>query len=97
MRPAARQSIIPASHGIPMQEVLKSNNPVELSYAQALLKDAGIACVVFDDHMSVLDGSMVILPRRIMVDDEDLSLATTILGDGLKAVADLSSDDADET
>ena len=69
-----------------MREVLKSNNPVELSYAEALLKNAGIGVLSFDDHMSVLDGSMVILPRRLMVDDADLEQAKTILSEGLKAL-----------
>jgi hypothetical protein len=69
-----------------MREVLKSNNPVELSYAQALLRDAKIAVLSFDDHMSVLDGSMVILPRRLMVEDEDFTRAVAILRDGLQAV-----------
>ena len=36
--------------------------------------------------MSILDGSMVILPRRLMVDDADLSQAKAILADGLKAL-----------
>jgi len=67
-----------------MREILKSNNPVDLSYAEAVLKDAGIQSVVFDDHMSVMDGSMVILPRRLMVSDEDAAAATALLKDALK-------------
>ena len=53
-----------------MREILKTNNPVELNFAEVILADAGIDCVVFDGHMSVMDGSMVILPRRLMVADE---------------------------
>ncbi|HVZ69446.1 MAG TPA: DUF2007 domain-containing protein [Rhizomicrobium sp.] len=68
-----------------MREVLKSNNPVDLSYAEAVLKDAGIHSVVFDDHMSVMDGSMVILPRRLMVADEDAGAAEALLRDALKS------------
>ena len=68
-----------------MREVLKSNNPVDLSYAEAVLKDAGIPCTVFDDHMSVMDGSMVILPRRLMVADEDAEAALSLLNDALKS------------
>ena len=66
-----------------MREVLKSNNPVDLSYAEAVLKDAGIASVVFDDQMSVMDGSMVILPCRLMVADEDMEAAKSLLYDAL--------------
>ncbi|HVP86008.1 MAG TPA: DUF2007 domain-containing protein [Rhizomicrobium sp.] len=68
-----------------MREVLKSNNPVDLSYAEAVLKDAGIPSVVFDDHMSVMDGSMVILPRRLMVADEDAEAAKALLKDALQS------------
>ena len=66
-----------------MREILKSNNPVDLSYAQAVLKDAGIGSVVFDDQMSVMDGSMVILPRRLMIADDDLEAAKSLLRDAL--------------
>ena len=69
-----------------MREVLKTNNPVQLNYAEVILGDAGIECVVFDGHMSVLDGSMVILPRRLMVANEDhlraIALLTEALGPG---------------
>jgi hypothetical protein len=67
-----------------MREVLKSNNPVELSFAEAVLKDSGIDSVVFDVNMSVLDGSMVILPRRLMVSDDDADRAVALLRDALK-------------
>jgi hypothetical protein len=67
-----------------MREVLKSNNPVELSFAEAVLKDSGIDSVVFDVNMSVLDGSMVILPRRLMVSDDDVDRAVALLRDALK-------------
>ena len=58
-----------------MKEVLRTNNPVFLSFAQAVLDEAGIDCVVFDTNMSVLEGSIGALPRRIMVADDDLSRA----------------------
>jgi hypothetical protein len=62
-----------------MREVLKTNNPVELNFAEVVLADAGIETVVFDGHMSVLDGSMVILPRRLMVADDETERALSIL------------------
>ena len=68
-----------------MKVVLKTNNPVLLNYAQSLLKDAGIACVTFDENASVMDGSLGILPRRLMVADGDLELAQSLLRDGLNA------------
>ena len=38
--------------------VLKTNNPVVLSYATHVLEEAGIDGVVFDTHASIMDGSM---------------------------------------
>lgn len=70
-----------------MRDVLKTNNPVMLDFAQVLLADAGIQAIVFDDHMSVMDGSLGILPRRLMVADDDVARATAILKDGLSETA----------
>ena len=70
-----------------MKLVLKSNNPVLLNFAQSLLRDAGIACVIFDENASVMDGSLGILPRRLMVPDDDIGRAEAILRDGLNEVA----------
>ena len=66
-----------------MREVLKTNNSVELNFAEAVLADAGIPSVVFDGHMSVMDGSMVILPRRLMVADADAEEARRLLHSAL--------------
>ena len=66
-----------------MREILKSNNPVELNFLEVVLKDAGIPSVVLDTHMSIMDGSMVILPRRLMVADDDEALARTIVAEAL--------------
>ena len=66
-----------------MRAVLKTNNPVVLNFAEVLLRDAGIAAVVFDAQASVMDGSMGMLPRRLMVDDEDYEAAQRVLTDGL--------------
>ena len=49
-----------------MRPVLKTNDPVLLSFARSLLADAQIECVVFDENASVMDGSLGILPRRLM-------------------------------
>jgi hypothetical protein len=64
-----------------MKELLRTNNFVYLSFAQAVLKDAGVEVLVFDGHMSVMEGSLGVLPRRLMVADEDLSRARKILAD----------------
>ena len=62
-----------------MKELLRTNNFVYLSFAQAVLKDAGINVLVFDSHMSVMEGSLGVLPRRLMVADDDLAHAKKVL------------------
>ena len=62
-----------------MREVLKTNDAVLLDFAQVLLRDAGIDNVVFDSHMSIMDGSLGILPRRLMVGEEQFDRAKAIL------------------
>ena len=64
---------------IPVKELLRTNNFVYLSFAQAVLKDAGIDVLVFDSHMSVMEGSLGVLPRRLMVADDDLAQAKKVL------------------
>ncbi len=54
-----------------MKELLRTNNFVYLSFAQAVLKDAGVEFMVFDSHMSVMEGSLGVLPRRLMVADDE--------------------------
>ncbi|HWY63002.1 MAG TPA: DUF2007 domain-containing protein [Rhizomicrobium sp.] len=62
-----------------MRMVLKSNNPVVLSYAADVLTQAGIESVVFDTHASIMDGSMAMVPRRLMVLDEEYDRAEALL------------------
>lgn len=64
-----------------MKELLRTNDPTLIAYAQALLQGEGIATFEMDVHMSVLDGSLGILPRRLMVRDSDHFLATAVLRD----------------
>ena len=69
-----------------MREVLKTNNAVLLNFAEALLADAGIQAVVFDTHMSIMDGSLGVLPRRLMVPEEDVVRANAVLGGALPGI-----------
>ncbi len=66
-----------------MRPVLKTNDLVLLSFAKSLLGDAQIACVVFDENASVMDGSLGIVPRRLMVADEDYVQAGLVLREGI--------------
>jgi hypothetical protein len=64
-----------------MKELLRTNDPTVIAYAQALLQGEGITTFVVDVHMSILDGSLGILPRRLMVRDADLFLARVAMRD----------------
>ena len=64
-----------------MIELIRTNDAVILSFVQSLLKDAGIECLLADQNMSVLDGSIGVLPRRIMVPEDDADEARKILSD----------------
>ena len=64
-----------------MKELIRTNDAVIISFVESLLKDAGIGCFIADQNMSVLDGSIGVLPRRVMVVDDDLVAARRILVD----------------
>jgi hypothetical protein len=69
-----------------MLEIIRTNDVVILSLAQSLMKDAGIHCMIADQSMSVLEGSLGLLPRRFLVDEERAEEARQILKDaGLEA------------
>lgn len=65
-----------------MREVARTTNPVFLSWAVTTLAEHGIEALVFDQHMSIMEGSIGILPRRILVVDEDEARAKEILAAG---------------
>jgi hypothetical protein len=62
-----------------MKELLRTNDIVRLSWLEALLADAGIDTFVLDMHTSVIEGSIGILPRRLMVSDDDHQRARRVL------------------
>ncbi|MGD1935298.1 MAG: DUF2007 domain-containing protein [Candidatus Phaeomarinobacter sp.] len=64
-----------------MIELLRTNDPVLVSFAEALLRDAGLRFDVLDVHMSIVEGSLGILPRRLAVHEDDASAARTLLVD----------------
>lgn len=69
-----------------MKELIRTNNAVVLSFATSLLNDAGIHSLVADQSMSVLEGSLGLLPQRLLVEGERADEARRLLIDaGLEA------------
>lgn len=64
-----------------MREIVRTNDPVLLSAIDALLQGADIPHVVLDQNMSVLEGSLGMLPRRVMVADDHVESARRLLAD----------------
>lgn len=64
-----------------MVELLRSNDPVLVSWVVAFLKDQGVEAVVLDQHMSVLEGSINALSRRVMVADDDETQARMLMAE----------------
>ena len=62
-----------------MREIVRTNDAVLISAIEALLKGADIPHMVLDQNMSVLDGSLGMLPARIVVGDEHLARARRLL------------------
>jgi len=59
--------------------ILKTVNPATLNFAQAVLKEADIPFFVMDQNVSIIEGSIGIIPRRLMVVDEDAEEAREAL------------------
>lgn len=64
-----------------MREIVRTNDPVLLSAIEALLTGAGIPHMVLDQNMSVLEGSLGFLQRRLVVADDHEKSARDILRD----------------
>ncbi|MEX0751676.1 MAG: DUF2007 domain-containing protein [Xanthobacteraceae bacterium] len=62
-----------------MREIVRTNDMVLVSAIGALLDGAGIPHMVLDQNMSVLEGSIGILPRRILVPDDQIPAARRLL------------------
>ena len=64
-----------------MIELLRTNDAVIISFVESLMRDAGIGFLTADQNMSVLDGSIGILPRRVLVESDRIDEARRILTD----------------
>jgi hypothetical protein len=64
-----------------MEELLRSNDLVLIATVEALLGGASIVHLVLDGHMAALEGSIGILPRRILVDRDQIGRARRLMVD----------------
>lgn len=69
-----------------MKELLRTNDPIRLSWLIALLAGEGIEAIVLDTHTSIVEGSIGAIPRRLMVNTEDVVRARQVLVDAGEAV-----------
>jgi hypothetical protein len=65
------------NHGV--KEIARSTDPVRLSFLTALLADGGVTAILFDTHASIVQGSLGVLPQRLMVVDDEYDEAVEIL------------------
>lgn len=64
-----------------MRELVRTNDAVLLSAIGALLDGAGIDYLVMDQNMSILEGSLGVIPRRVLVHEDDLRGARQVMTD----------------
>jgi hypothetical protein len=62
-----------------MRELIRTNDAVLITAIEALLRGAQIEHMVVDRNMSVMEGSIGIFPRRILVDEHQFDAARTLL------------------
>ena len=62
-----------------MRELVRTNDIVLVSAIGALLDGANIHHLVLDQNMSVIEGSLGVLPRRILVHEDDNHAARRLL------------------
>jgi hypothetical protein len=62
-------------------EIVRTNNTVLISAIEAVLEQAEIPHLVLDQNMSVLEGSLGVLPRRVLVHQRSLAAARALLAD----------------
>jgi hypothetical protein len=64
-----------------VRELVRTNNLVLISAIEALLKGADIDHMIVDQNMSVMEGSIGIFPRRILVDEDQVQAARRLLSE----------------
>jgi Putative prokaryotic signal transducing protein len=74
-----------------MRELVRTNDAVLITAIEALLSGASIKHLVVDRNISVLEGSIGVFPRRILVDEDEFETARKLLQEAGFA-AELRSD-----
>jgi len=64
-----------------LRELVRTNDIVLVSAIEALLDGADIHHLVLDQNMSIIEGSLGILPRRILVHEDDNLQARRLLAE----------------
>jgi len=64
-----------------MEELLRTSDPVLVSFVEALLRDQRIDYHVADVNTSAVEGSIGIFPRRILVSEGSVEAARSLLID----------------
>ncbi len=64
-----------------MEELIRTNDMTLIAYIEAVLGEAGVPHLVLDGNMSVLEGSLGVLPRRVLVGRDRLGHARRLLRD----------------
>ena len=69
---------------------MRTNDLVLISLIESVLGEAGVMFLVADQNMSVLEGSLGILPRRVLVAEDDQRQARRLLTEAGVTEAQLS-------
>ncbi|MEL6817331.1 MAG: DUF2007 domain-containing protein [Pseudomonadota bacterium] len=64
-----------------MEELIRTNNLVTISFVEALMRDAGIGTFVADQNMSIIEGSIGAIPKRLLVESDRFEQAKRIVKD----------------
>jgi hypothetical protein len=62
-----------------MGELIRTNDPVVISLARALLEAEGFLVIEVDSGMSVMEGSIGVFPRRLLVVTSELAGARALI------------------
>lgn len=74
-------SVLGTANVLSMIELLRTNDAVVISFVESLLRDARIEYFIADQNMSIMEGSLGVLPRRILVRTDQAEAARRLLAD----------------